>query len=418
MTEDVVGVLGIAAAALGGAAVGVERQWSGHATGPTAHFGGVRTFTLLGGLAGVAGRLWGTGYALLAAALLAGAAALVVAAYVAASRRDIDGTTEVAALVVVGAGTLAGTGQLALASAVIAVTNLVLVEKSRLHAFVRRVDEPELRAAVRFGVMALVILPLLPAGPFGPLGGVRPRALWALVLLFSGLSFTGHVARRAVGVRYGHPIAGLLGGIVSSTAVTLAFARASRTQRAAAAPLAVGVIAASTMVFPRVLLAAGVLDPLLSRTLVPYVLPPLVVGALITAGGMRAARPTHAEAPGPPNPLQFTSAVQMVLLFQAVLFAVHGIRERFGDLGLLVSGGLLGLTDVDALVLSMAASVTAGVPRPVAAQAVALGVLANGALKLALAVAMGIPPFRWRAGLGLAALAATSAACLALLLGR
>ena len=170
-------VVGVVVAALGGAAIGVERQWSGHASGPEAHFAGVRTFTMLGGLAGLAGWLWSTNLQLLSGVLLAGAAGLVVVAYVAISRRQVDGTTEAAALVVLAAGTIAGLGQLKLASGVIAVTALLLVEKSGLHALIRRLDDAGLRAGFRFAVMAIVILPLLPPGPYGPLGGIRPRQL-------------------------------------------------------------------------------------------------------------------------------------------------------------------------------------------------------------------------------------------------
>src|SRR5262245_39517292 len=159
---------GIIVAALGGAAIGVERQRSGHASGANARFGGVRTFTLLGGVAGVAGALAAAGQATLAAIVTAGAVALIVAGYVAASKHDVDATTETAALVVVTAGVLAGIGQLALASGTIAVTVLLLIEKSRLHALVARLDDEELRAAAGFAVMAVVVLPLLPEGPFGP----------------------------------------------------------------------------------------------------------------------------------------------------------------------------------------------------------------------------------------------------------
>src|SRR6187397_2212997 len=120
------------AAALGGAAVGVERQWSGHASGPGSRFAGVRTFTLIGGLAGVVGRLWVGGYEAPALVLLASAAALVLVGYAAASRHEIGATTEVAALVVLAAGFLAGTGQLAYASGIVALTTLVLFEKGRL----------------------------------------------------------------------------------------------------------------------------------------------------------------------------------------------------------------------------------------------------------------------------------------------
>ena len=138
--------LGIVVAALGGAAVGVERQRSGHASGSHARFGGVRTFTLLGGAAGLAGWLATQQFAGLAVVLAASALALIVVSYAAASRDELDATTEVAAGVVVGAGVAAGLGWLALASGVVAVCTLLLVEKSRLHKLVARIDNEELRA--------------------------------------------------------------------------------------------------------------------------------------------------------------------------------------------------------------------------------------------------------------------------------
>ena len=105
---------------------------------PTRTWAGIRTFTLLGGASGLAGLLWVSGYAGVAIALISGALALVVVSYAAASRQDVDGTAEVAAVVVVAAGFLAGIGQMQLSSAVVAITALLLVEKSRLHAFVAR----------------------------------------------------------------------------------------------------------------------------------------------------------------------------------------------------------------------------------------------------------------------------------------
>ena len=169
-------MLGLLIAALGGSAVGVERQWSGHAEGPRARFAGVRTFTMLGALAGLCGWMWKTGLTVPAAILFAGAVAITAAAYVAASRQDVDATTEVAALVVLAAGLLAGTGAFQLASAIIALETLLLVEKGRLHRLVQRIDDVELRAGVRFAVMACVILPLLPEGPVSARSGVSGLA--------------------------------------------------------------------------------------------------------------------------------------------------------------------------------------------------------------------------------------------------
>jgi|SRR6185369_564761 len=387
-----IGYVGIVVAAIGGAAVGVERQRTGHASGSRARFGGVRTFTLLGGVAGLAGWLATLHYAGFAIVLAAAALALVVVSYASASRRDVDATTEAAGLVVIGAGLAAGLGWLALASAVIAISTLLLVEKSRLHALVGRIDDEELRAAARFGVMAIVVLPLLPEGPFGPLGGVKPRELWLLVLFFAGLSFLGYIARRLFGPGRGYPVAGLLAGIVSSTNATFLFARQSRRDGDLARPLAIGTIAACTVLFPRVLAATLVLNVDVARAVLPYLVPPFVAGVVAVAILWR----TSTSAAGPPdlvNPLQIATALQMALTFQAVLFGVVLVRRFFGAGGLLASGAVLGLSDVDALTISMAKNASAGLPVALAAQAIAVGVLTNCVMKAGMAIALGAPAF-------------------------
>jgi uncharacterized membrane protein (DUF4010 family) len=403
---DPAGPLGIIVAALGGAAIGVERQRSGHASGPLARFGGVRTFTLIGGIADLAGWLTTLNLAGLAIVLTAGAVALVVSGYVAASRREIDATTEAAALVVIGAGLAAGVGWLALASGIIAVSTLLLVEKSRLHALVGRVDDEELRAAARFGVMAIVILPLLPEGPIGPFGGIRPRELWLLVLFFTGLSFAGYLARRIFGAGRGYPLAGLLGGMISSTNVTFTFARLSRQEQTLAQPLAMGAIAACTMLFPRVAVAACVLNLAVARLLLPYVAAPFVIGAVALALWWRKGAESVRQPERPTNPLQIGPALEMAALFQFVLFAVGATGRVFGDSGLLVSGAVLGLTDVDALTISMTTTPILGNAPAVAAKAIAIGILVNCLLKTVLAVVLGTPRFQRVTGALLAAMAA------------
>ena len=413
MTGTELRTLGVVIAALGGAAVGVERERSGHAKGPDARFAGVRTFTLLGGLAGLAGWLWADGMPWLAVVLLAGAAALVVAAYLAASARDPDGTTEVAALVTLAAGVLAGLGHLAFSSAVIAVTALLLIEKSRVHALVQRMDETAVRAGIRFAVMAVVLMPLLPPGPYGPLGGVRPRELWVFVLFFSGISFAGYIARLFVGARHGYLVAGLLGGIVSSTSVTLSFSRASRREdEAVGRPLAYGVLAACTTLFVRVAVATAVLSLPLAQRLIPLIAAPFLVGVAAVLIGGRRPRQERPDVHTLQNPLQFGAALQMAVLFQAVLFLVDGVRAAWGDVGLVVSGAILGLADVDALMISMAHTTAGGGAAGAPATAVAVGILANTLFKLALATSLSRPPFRRTAAVGLAAMAAASLAAL------
>jgi len=398
-------ILRLVIAALGGAAVGLERQWSGHADGPTARFAGIRTFTMLGGIGGLCGWLWTIEAGAPALILLTIAGAIVATAYVRSSRQEIDGTTEVAAVVTIAAGVIAGIGFVELASAIFALEALLLVEKSRLHALVARVDEVGLRSGVRFAVMALVVLPLLPEGPYGPWGGIKPRELWALVLFISGLSFVGYVAQRLAGGSRGYLIAGLLGGMVSSTNVTFTFARTTHADGARDRELALGTVAANAMLYPRVLLVASTLNPALALPLMHYLAPPaLVAAALAGLGAFRARQTTTSPDVSIPNPLQLGSALQMALTFQAVLMITHLAASLWGATGTVTSAALLGLTDVDALTLSMARGVAPPFSRELAATAIAVGIFANTAMKLTLALTFGNGTFRRIAGGALGAM--------------
>jgi uncharacterized membrane protein (DUF4010 family) len=403
--ETLTTVVRMAVATLGGAAVGVERQRSGHATGPDARFGGVRTFTMLGAVAGVAGLLTAAQLIIPAALLIAGALALTVAAYVRASKRDIDATTEVAALVVLGAGVMAGIGELRLGAALTTMTVLLLAEKPRLHTLVARLDEPTMLAAARFAVMSIVVLPLLPEGPIGPGPGIKPRELWMLVLLFSGMSFIGFIAQRMTGAA-GYPLTGMIGGLVSSTSVTHTFARLSQAHRRDASPLATGAIAASTVMFARILIAVMVLDATVLPVLARYLAAPFAVAVIAVLLSWRSLADAHTPPRTLKNPLQFRAAIEMALLFQVVLFAVYYVRDAIGESGLMASGFVLGLTDMDALTLSMTRSVSTGTSIEAAARAIAIGVVANSIMKAGIAALVGSPHFKWHAGGALVAMAA------------
>lgn len=398
----------LALAALTGLAIGLEREWSGHASGPRARFAGVRTFLLLGLIGGMAGLLATGGWRELAIALLGGAGLLAAGAYVVAAWQtgDRDGTTETAALLVLATGTLCGLGYRGTGSGVAAVAVLALAEKSRIQGLIARIGARELLAAFRFAVLALVVLPLLPAGPYGPYDAIRPRELWAIVLLFSGVSFLGYLARRAVGPEWGYGIAGLLGGLVSSTAVTLTFARASRSLPAYESGLGLGVIAACTTLIPRVLLVSLVMSPPVATSLLPYLLPAGVAGALaiVLLLSRRVPVPVAADAGvHEENPLRLGSAIQMVLAFQLTLLVVPAADRLWGSAGVLGSAAILGLTDMDALTYSMARLGTTG-DAALAARAIAVGLLSNTVLKLGLVLVLGSQRFRRVAGAGLVAL--------------
>lgn len=417
-------------ATLVGLAVGVEREWSGHTQGPDGRFGGARTFALLGAIGGFAGwflrldqqTVGAFGGVVAGSLLIAGALVFVVAAYVTAMRRpgtSTDSTTEVVALLVVALGVTSGLGFRTAASAAAAVVVLLLAEKSQLQQALTRVAPHEMRAALQFAVLALVILPLIPGGAFGPYDAFQPRQLWIVVLIFSALNFAGYVARRVIGETRGLAVTGLLGGLVSSTAVTLTFSRRSRDDagKTLALPLALGVVAACTVLVPRVLIISTMLQPAVGVAATLVLGPAFLVGiALIgfvlwrehgTRPGSRMGHDGVAAGLGE-NPLGLWSSLQMAAAFQLVLFVVAWVQHTAGETGVLASATLLGLTDVDALTVSMARYGSDDAHVRIAAAAMGIGVLSNTMLKLALVLMLGAPRYRWHAAAGLSALAAAA----------
>lgn len=415
-------------AALVGLAVGLEREWSGHATGPDARFAGLRTFALLGTIGGFAGWFLTINQPVAAACLIGGSILFTIVAYAKTMGRagsTVDGTTEVAAILVIAMGVTAGLGNRALASAAAAVMLVLLAEKSAFQSALQRVGAAELRATLQFAVLALVVLPLLPSGGYGPYGAFQPRQLWSVVLLFSALSFAGYIARRVVGESRGLGITGLLGGLVSSTAVTISFSRRSRDEPTLAAPLAFGVAAACTVLLLRVLVIATVLRSSLFGELLPLLGVPFVVSAALLTVAFWRERPTtpapdttdasasssNGDVPrvnGMQNPLALWTSIQMAIAFQLVLFVIAWVQATVGNPGILATAALLGLTDMDALTLSMTRLADNAGQLHVAASAIGIGVIANTVLKLGVALVLGAGPYRVRAAAALLLLGTAS----------
>ncbi|MFI5311191.1 MAG: MgtC/SapB family protein [Gemmatimonadales bacterium] len=412
---DLEGAGRLAIAASIGLAVGLEREWSGHASGPQGRFAGLRTFLLFGLLGGVAGLLLARADPAAGAITLAGGALFAVAAYVMAARRqgaDLDGTTEAAALVVLALGALSGLGQGTLSAGVAALVVFALGEKERLHAIVRHIGDREMHAALEFAVLALVILPLLPEGPFGPVGGVSPRSLWGVVLFISGVQFVGYVARHAIGARRGYGLTGMLAGIASSTTVTLQFARQSRQEPRHSAALAFGALAACAVMPVRVTIISLVLSSATAVALAPYVVPMVMVGLATVVLGLRDSPDT--ATPGseaePASPMRIWSAIQMAAVFQAAMMAVTLTQQRWGSTGVATSAAGLGLVDVDALTISLTHMASGQGAAALAAKAIAIGIASNTLLKLLVGVVLGSGAFRRAIAIGLGAMLFASAA--------
>ncbi|MFY7920903.1 MAG: MgtC/SapB family protein [Gemmatimonas sp.] len=426
--------LDLLAAALVGMAVGVEREWSGHSSGPDGRFAGARTFALLGAIGGFAGWFLRIDQQVLGTVLAAAGVTFPMVAYWSTMHRQgttADGTTEVVAVLVVALGVACGLGHRTPAAAAAAIAVVLLAEKSRVQQTLQRVDAHEMRAAVQFAVLALVILPLLPDAAYGPYDAFRPRQLWVVVLVFSALNFAGYIARRLIGETRGLGVTGLLGGVVSSTAVTLTFSRRSREEPQLALPLALGVVAACTVLVPRLFVIITMLRPEMAVATLPVLLPALTAGVGVIAFVLWHDRDTRPDAvdrsvvESPPagdpranadggNPLALGSSLQMAVAFQVVLFAVAWVQQNAGTTGVLASATVLGLTDVDALTVSMTRFASDPAYHALAAAAIGVGILSNTALKSALVLIIGAPRFRLRAATGLGVLALGSGLGLAL----
>jgi len=261
--------------------------------------------------------------------------------------------------------------------------------------------------------MAIVLMPLLPTGPYGPLGGFRPREIVVFVLFFSGISFAGYIARLFVGARHGYLVAGLLGGhrlIDQRDAVVLLVPAGGRRSRSAGLSRTGCWPPATTAVR-----AGGRGD---GRAPLPIVGTARAVAgrAVSHRHGRRADRaaPAAAGAAGGADDAESSAvraALQMAVLFQVVLFMVEAVRTTWGDVGLVVSGAILGLADVDALMISMAHTAATGGAVAAPGDGHRGRILSNTVFKLALVTSLSRQPFSAR-GLGLAAMAAASLAAL------
>lgn len=278
--------------------------------------------------------------------------------------------------------------------------------------------EKEIESIARFALVALVILPLLPDRNLGPYDAWNPRQIWMVVVVVLGLSFAGYVATRRLGPEKGIMITALCGSLVSSTAVTAAYARRLRQKDGPEAPLIAGIALASLVMFVRVQLLAITLIPYTARSLALAMIPALVVGGLTTLLAFRA-RSAEASAGEVElgNPLDFGPALLLAGLVAVMAIPARWALEQFGDQGIIVVLGLTGMWDVDAAVLTLA-----GMPRDIldgstAGLALAVPVLANTAFKGALALGIAGPRQQgWKASGPLFASVLASGAGIAVLL--
>lgn len=400
-----------------GALVGLIRQWSDQVShGGEADFGGVRTYTFWAML----GCLGAAGSEKLGLALLAVVMALVGAQQIVAMTRmpatsHPGGTTFASVLLTLFAGALVFWGQRQAALLVAATTMVIIGMKQTLHAWTRAFTTEDIRGTMQFVAITGVMLPLVPDAAYGPFNAFNPYATWLMVVLISGLGFVGYIMMRLLGARAGTTITGLVGGVASSTATTLAFSRRSKDDPALSASCALAVVLACTVMLARIVVVVGVLNRELALTLLPAFALMALPGLVFTAWVWRFRRPEENTVATPrlSNPLSLGVAIKFGLIYAAVAFLVKAATSLDWSAGLLPLSFVSGLTDVDAITLLMANHRTDGtVTATVAAQAVILAAIANSLLKGALALSLGSPALRRQVALVLGTTAAIGVASL------
>jgi uncharacterized membrane protein (DUF4010 family) len=318
----------------------------------------------------------------------------VVAGYVIAARSDPESTgltTEVAAVVVFLLGAMVTLGYSALAVGLGVVTAAVLAYKRPLHGFVDRLGWDDVYAGLTLLIASFIALPLLPDQPIDPWGALNPYKLWLLVILISSLSLVGYVLTRLLGPARGTALTGLAGGLVSSTAVTLSFAQEGRDRPKKSAALICGILLAWAVMFVRVIVLVAVVN----RMLLPYVVAPFAVMALVVGAfaaylyyrGGGSDGGAGKKGVTVQNPFSLWAAAKFGALFAVVLLAVKIVQEHFPPSGLYAVAGLSGLVDVDAITLSMSEFAKSGEAR-VAVIAIVIAAVSNTIVKCGMAFAI------------------------------
>jgi uncharacterized membrane protein (DUF4010 family) len=384
-------------AALGlGVLLGLERERVKTPSG----FAGVRTIGLIALTGGVAAFLdQALDRPSLAFAVFVTVAALIVASYAMTAHEGEFGiTTEMSAVLAFLLGFLCVSGHVLTAAGLAVASGAVLALKDWLHRFSHTIEPADVEATLKFAIVSIIILPLVPNHDFGPppLDVINPYKIWLMVVLISGLNFASYLLVKIVGTEHGIGLTGLLGGLVSSTAVTLGFAQRSREEPAQVTPLGLGILVAWTVMFARVVVLVAAVNRELvvpvAIAMAAFGVPSLAICAVL----WRRERSSHtATVKTGENPFELGQAIRFGLIFGVITFAAKAAQVYLGDSGLYLAGAIAGLTDVDAISLSMAQLARSNASETVAAvRTIVIAVASNTVFKAGMVAFLGAAGLR------------------------
>ncbi|MDL2398315.1 MgtC/SapB family protein [Rhizobium mayense] len=375
-----------------GILVGVERGWQERETAPGKRTAGIRTFGLSGFLGGLAGFLQVKLGPVLPTAVFVvfGIAFIVFSRYEAEREQDYSVTSVIAALAVFVLGFVATVSDMTVAAAGGVAVTALLAARHSLHGFLRNLTWLELRAALVLLAMTLVALPLLPDRTIDPWNAINPFQLWLLTIMIAAISYVGYLAVRIAGPKQGILFSGAAGGFISSTAVTLSFARLSSESDQATHSLVAGASIAGAMSIGRALVISGILAPSLVPKLAPAFVPVILVFLSATFVMLRGAKADDkATDINPDNPFELRTVLRFGAFLGVISFISKFAIDQIGLSMIFVVALLSGLADLDAITLSTARMASSVLTTEVATIAISLAAAANLTMKMMLAILFG-----------------------------
>ncbi len=354
---------------------------------------GLKTFALVTVFGALAATLaTALGAWIVVGGLIAVTALMVTGNYVLVKEGSTDPgqTTEVAVILMYLVGVLTVLGPREVAIVVGATTAVLLHLREELKSFVARLSDKDVRAFMQFVLISLVVLPVLPDRTYGPFQVLNPREIWLMVVLIVGINVAGYAALRLFGARAGTALAGVLGGIVSSTATTVGYARITKAAPERTHVAVIVVWIASGVVFVRILVEVSAVAPaFVGRVAGPIGVMLaifLVLAFIVFRSGTRPGK-TPLD---PGNPSELKPALFFAAMYAAVLLAVSGAERYLGGAGLYGAAALSGLTDIDAITLSTSQLVEVGRIDPERGwRLILVASLSNLAFKLGMVAALG-----------------------------
>lgn len=376
-----------------GLLIGLEREYSKSAK--VKFFAGVRTYPLISIFGFLSAMIASLTEMYLYGVFFAGfGLVLGIAFYFASMKGDIGATSEIASILTFMIGSLVFWDFLQISAALAVVLVLFLTLKEKLHSFVGKISEEDIGAALKFAVIAIIILPLLPDKTYDPLDVLNPRKIWYMVVLIAGLSFIGYILFKVVGTGKGVRLLAILGGLVSSTAAALSFTQKSKETPELSKSFAAAIILASSIMIPRIFIIIFILN----QKLALYLLAPLTILFLINIGiSLVLWRNSNKSDDGQikiKNPFKLSIAIKFGLIFGAILFISKAAQVYMGNSGIYLTSLLAGLADVDAIALSITSLTRSGLSINMAASSILIAFLANSFVKTFISLTMGSSELR------------------------